>query len=234
MLTKKVDKSASKAGLVSNFSKGEGTTGYRIEMLIYGQVATYDCTKAVYDYIDQGRVGVYPNVMELIYIPIFDAQGVVVQLLQADGYENEENCLIDTIFSFATAMRTRPATAETLVTGDFFIIEGSKLIFASDYDAKKDALCYFVREGAMEEPGNNVVHQMADNFDIYTWDWATKGSPEATSAKDVDEMEGYVPGFQLGTIEDVYKCHWIWFGSLCGDDSKLDTICAFMNSKKVK
>lgn len=225
MNRKRVEKGTSVIGLVSNFAKTED--GYSLSMLSRGEENEYPCTQDVYDYIYNGRVGVYPNVLELVYILIFDPNGVVVQLLQADGYENAENCLIESTFSIATAMMSKPPTETTPRVGAFFKIENNQMIFSPNYDDEREELCYQAQTGPMEAAAANIIHQMAEGFDIYTWKWATKGFFEYTTPEELDGLDYYVPGFELGTLEDVYSCHWIWFGSLKGDDSKWDTICAF-------
>ena len=120
MQTKKIDKSRTRIGLVVDVRSGSGRTGFQIVMLIRRQTCTFDCEKEVYTYIDEGRYGHYPNVMEVFYIPIFNENGIIVQLLQADRFQNE-NCLIDTSFGLATyAMFRYQITEKTLKAGDFF------------------------------------------------------------------------------------------------------------------
>lgn len=229
MNRQKVDKKTSIIGLLSGFDKTDA--GLSLTMLHDGKSNTYPCTQDVYDYIYNGRVGIYPNVLELVYILIFNPYGVVVQLLQADGYENEDNCLVTSFYSIATAMRTKPATVKTPRCGDFFKIENNTLCFSADYDKNIDEICYYVQEGPFDKAGSNVMHQMAENFDIYTWNWPTKGSPEITDVTELDKLENYVPGFELGTLDDVYNCRWIWIGSIRGNDNKWDTICAFRHNE---
>lgn len=223
METKKLQKNSSKLGPVVGMERGED--GYKITMLYYNQATSYPCTKEVYDYIDQGRHNCYPNVMELIYAPVFDPCGVVVQLLQVDSYENKEGCLITTNLTFATARMDFPATKESLVVGDFIKIEGDKLMISPDYSQKQSHLAYFECNGQVPTIENGKAISIAPDISVYTWDWSKPKAPPAITG--IPE-EDYVPGFELGAIEDVNHCYWAWFGSLRGDDSVLDTVCFFV------
>lgn len=230
MLTKKVDKSKSKIGLVSETLQGQGKTGFQLEMLHRSRKYIYDCTEEVYQYIEKGRYGHYPNVMELFYIPIFDDQGVIVQLLQADHFQNE-NCLVETSFGLATySMFRYQITEKTLKAGDFFKLDGCIIRLADDFLDKKDQLVYLEYEGAIQEPRNGMMFKMAEDFDIYTLDWSKSKKPFSINCTREQAIEnGYGFGFSVGRPEDIENSYWIWFGSLRGDDTVIDAVCCFLN-----
>ncbi len=231
MYTKKIDKSKSKIGLAVDIIAGEGKTGYQLVMLVRSQRCTFDCSQEIYDFIDEGRFGHYPNVMELFYIPIFDEKGVVIQLLQADRFQNEENCLVDTSFGLATySMFSYPLTEKTLPVGAFFKLDGSIIKIADDFLAKKEQLVYLEARGAIKDPKNSMMFKMADDFDIYTWDWSQAKCPFSISlSREECIANNFVSGFKVGVPEDVESCYWIWFGSLRGNDDQIDTVCCFKN-----
>ena len=219
----KLDKTLCKLGPVVNFC--QTTDGYGLTMFHRDVAVEYACTKTVYDYLEQGRYGCYPNVMELIYVPICDHTGAVVQLIQADSFLNMEHALITTTFSIATAMATKPATAETIAVGNFFQFEGNVLRLSPEFSNLSEHLVYTEHTGAVGKPEDSLAIPIAEDITVYTWDWSKPKEPIERSgipAKD------YVPGHELGSIDDVNRCFWIWFGSLRGDDSKLDTVCCFV------
>ena len=100
MQTKKLDRSIVKIGLL--YSAEKTAEGCILRMLVRSKLQTFPCSREVYEYVDEGRFGHYPSVMELFYVPIFDETGCVVQLLQADRFQNEEGCLVETSFGLST------------------------------------------------------------------------------------------------------------------------------------
>lgn len=231
MNAKKMDKSWIKIGPVIDASKGEGQTGYQVTMLNRSKPSVYDCTEEVFSYIDNGRFGKYPNVMELMYIPLFDGNGVLHQLLQAGFFQNEANCLIDTSFALGTyAMFSYPITEKTLKSGDFFKLEGNVVHIAPDYSSKKDQLVYLEHRGAIAEPKNNMTFKLADDYDIYTWDWSKAKTPfSITCTREQAIANDFVSGYELGKPEDLENCYWVSFTSVRGNDKELDTVCCFLN-----
>ena len=212
-----------KLGPVVNFR--QTAEGCGLTMLSRHEAIDYACTKTVYDYLDQGRHGCYPNAMELIYVPICDETGKVVQLIQADSFLNEAHALIDTTFSIATAMAGKHPTTETPVVGKFFEFQGDILRLSDEFSHLAQHLVYQENRGAVPKPENGLAIPIVEDITVYTWDWSKPKAPiEITGIA----KEDYVPGHELGTLEDVNRCYWVWFGSLRGDDSKLDTICCFV------
>ncbi len=229
MNTKKLDRTLVKIGLP--YSAAPTEAGFELKMLIRSRLQSFPCSREVFDYIDEGRFGHYPSVMELFYVPIFDETGTVVQLLQADRFQNEKNCLVETSFGLATYEMLRyPITEKTLRTGDFFRLEGSVIRFADDFQEKEGQLRYLEYRGAIPKPGNGMMFKMADDFDIYTWDWSAALAPFSISCTREEAIANrFVEHFTVGKTEDVENAYWIWFGSLRGDDSVIDTVCCFMN-----
>ena len=229
MLTKKLDRTLVKIGLLYSSEKTE--EGYALQMLIRSKLHRFPCSREVYEYIDEGRFGHYPSVMELFYVPIFDENGCVVQLLQADRFQNEEGCLVETSFGLSTyAMLRYQITDKTLKSGDFFRLEGSVIRFADDFQEKEGQLRYLEYRGAIPKPMNGMMFKMADDFDIYTWDWADALAPFSVSCTREEAIANrFVEHFTVGKPEDVENAYWIWFGSLRGNDEEIDTVCCFLN-----
>lgn len=232
MQTKGIDKTKHRIGLVVDIRENsQNQSGYELDMLIRRKKYTYPCTKEIHDYIDIGRFGHYPNCAEVFYVPLFDENGVVTQLMQADRFQNERHCLIDTSFGLATYQMMRyPLTEETPKVGEFIKMEGSIIRFASDFLERKNQLVYLECRGAVPEPGNKMMIKMADDFDIYTWDWSKAKRPFTTNITREEAIEAnFVSAFEVGKPEDIEECYWIWFGSLRGDDDVLDTVQCFKN-----
>lgn len=225
MNPKKLNKNLCKLGPVTNMAKGVGQTGYQLTMLHLNDTVTYDCSQEVFDYLDQGRHNCYPNVMELIYAPICNENGTIIQLLQVDSYENEEGCLIHTNLTIATAKAGHPMAEKPVTVGEFFQIDGDAIRFAPDFWEKESKMAHLTYSGSVPKPENGMELKIVPDISIYTWDWTKPKAPPAITG--ISE-EDYVPGFTLGSLEDVERCCWVWFGSLRGDDSKLDTVCFFV------
>lgn len=230
METKKLDKTKVKIGLVYEACMDvEGN--YRLDMLIRSKLQSFRCTEEVYSYIQDGLYGHYPSVAEMFYMPVFDETGTVIQLMQADHFQNEKACMVDTSFGLSTyAMMRYPITEKTPTVGEFFTLEGSVIRMAEDFNERKGELVYLEYEGAIPEPRSNMMFKMADDFDIYTWDWSQALAPFTTNCSAEYARENqYVTHFSVGKPEDLGKSYWIWFGSLRGDDSVIDTVCCFLN-----
>lgn len=231
MLTKGIDKKNLKIGLVHEIYTGDGPTGYEIEMIIRSKIERYHCSQDVYDYIDNGRFGNYPNAAELFYALIFNAEGIIVQLMQADNFQNEENALITTTFSFGTYAMFRYAIDEnTPKVGEFLSIDGSVIRLSDDFTARKDSIIYVSYAGAIQEPKSKMMFKMADDFDVYTWDWGDAKQPfSITCTKEEAKANDFVTSFKVGKPEDIADCYWVTFDALHGDGNVIDTVCCFKN-----
>ncbi|WP_269478300.1 hypothetical protein [Hominibacterium faecale] len=224
-----IDKSINKIGFVTEIFKDQGRTGYQIQMLIRSKEYMFDTEKDVYDFIDAGRYGQYPSIVEFLYMPIFDENGIVKQLIMADTFENE-NGLLQTHIEFGTyAMFKYKISDETLKTGDFFTIEGNTLTF-DKFDENKDKLVYLEYGGSVPAPKNGMSLKLAPDVDVYIWDWRKALKPFSISCTREEAIANkFVTRFQVGQLEDIKLGHWIDLVSARGDESVIDTIVCFIN-----
>lgn len=231
MIIKGIDKKKLSIGLVNEIYKGEGPTGYEITMLMRSKIERFPCTEEVYDYIDNGRFGHYPNAAELFYALVFDATGTVVQLMQADNFQNEEHALITTGFSFGTySMFRYPLDEKTPNAGDFLRLEGNVIHLCDDFNTKKDELVHLSYTGAIPNPKSRMMFKMADDFDVYTWDWSEAKTPfSITCTKEEAIANDFISCFKVGKVEDIAECYWVTFSATRGDDDVIDTVCCFKN-----
>lgn len=230
METKKLDKKRVKIGLVYDMHAHEDGA-YSLDMWIRSKLRTFKCTREVHDYMADGLYGHYPSASEMFYMPVFDETGTIVQLMQADHFQNEKACMVDTSFGLGTyAMMRYQITDQTPRVGEFFTLDGNVIRMADDFNEKKDKLVYLEYEGAIPEPRSGMMFRMAEDYDIYTWDWADATAPfNDKCTAEYAKAHNFVTHFELGKPEDLTKGYWIWFGSLRGDDSVIDTVCCFLN-----
>lgn len=225
-----IDKSKCKVGVVTEIYKGEGKTGYQIQMLIRGKEYIYDVLEDIYDEIDKGRYGRYPCITEYLYIPVFNEDGVVQQLLIDDYSDRYENGLFETHLEFGTyAMFKYLLTEDAPKGSDLFRIEGNKLIFHG-LSKHKDRIIALSYSGAMPEPKDSMTLKLADDLVVYVWDWSQALKPfSITCTREEAIANKFVTRFQVGTKEDINDGHWIDLVCTRENEKEIDTAIVFKN-----
>jgi len=225
-----IDKSKCKIGVVTELYEGSGKTGYQIQMLIKSKEYIYDIEKDVWDKLDVGRYGRYPCITEYLYIPVFNEEGVIQQLIMDEYSERYPNGLFESHIEMGVyAMFKYKLTEDSICSGDIFEINGNEIFF-NGVAENKDKLIALNYGGVIPEPKDKLTLKLADDIDVYVWDWSKSLKPfSITCTREEAIANKFVTRFQVGEIKDIAEAHWLDLLSTRDKESEIDTAIVFKN-----
>lgn len=225
----KIDKTKCKFGFVSKLYEGVGRTGYQMDMLFHNGKQTFDITKDTYDYCDERMYGQYPCLGEYFYMPLFDENGIVTQVVYVNDYWEPDN-LFQTGLAIGTyAMFKYQITPETPKTGEFISLDGDTVLFTKLNHYLANGAIKSINYGGIPEPKDGLALKLAPDAVIYTWDWRKSKVPFHRCSKEEAIANDFVTSFDLGVREDILDSYWVTFCSVRGDDSVIDLVKCYKN-----
>ena len=220
-------------GLITGFYETpESPTGYRMTMFVRSREKTYDVAESVWRLQFAPEYNPYPCLGEYFFSPVFDERGVVVRLVDVNDIHAAGNP-IKTGLSIGTyAMFRVPITDGTPSIDMYLTAGGGCLTINGLEDAdKRGLLTNLVYGGEISSVSDGTCIRLAEDADVYTWDWRKAKQPFARCSREEAKKRGYVTRFSLGSLDDLTcGCYWFSVYSTRGDESVCDMVNIFLNA----
>ncbi len=221
-------------GTIIGFEEKESSrTGYQISMLHRGEERTMDITKEAYQIRWDPNYDPYPVLGEEVFMAKFDENGVICELIETNDISQGTAPVKTGLVLGTTRMFKKKITAETPTIGDILKIDGDTVTLVDfDRNMENGEIAHCVCRGAMPELHDGVTFKLAEDVNVYVWDWSSALAPFHRCSREEAKALNFVERFQVGSKEDLMKnCYWANFYSTRGNENEIDLIKCFLNKE---
>jgi len=229
MILTTFDLSKSVIGFIIGFQEGRGRTGYQVKMLVRSQEVIFDATEEVYLVKDTTEFFPYPCLGEVMFMAQFNCDGVLDYLINLSDITLPENPIPSGLVMGTYAMFKKKIDEKTPKFGDILSVNGNTVTL-NNYDSciADGSICHSVYKGVIT-PHDGFSFELAQDTDIYLWDWSSALQPFAKCSREEAIERKYVTRMSLGSIEDIPDTYWLGFYSTKGNKDVIDTVKCFKN-----
>lgn len=219
-------------GLIIEFKENPSSrTGWQVKMYHRGQEYLFDITEEAAAVKDDPQYFPYPCLGEHPFMPVFDASGVITELVNVNNTTIPGNPIKTALVMGTTRMFKKKIEENTPTFGDILDIENDVVTFkAFDHYEEIGEIAHCVYTGAMEKPHDGMSFKLASDVNVYVWDWASALAPFRRCSREEAKALKFVEHFSIGSTEDILKnCYWVSFFSTRGNEQEIDFVKCFLN-----
>lgn len=217
--------------IVGFFEDKDSKTGFQVKMLVRDDEKLFDITEEAYQIKYAKEYATYPCIGEVIWLPTFNKDNVIIELDYARKSVRKENavntvCIISTSKAFKVKI-----TDKTPQLKDLIKIEGDKVTFSGlDANIKNGYVSVATRAGNIPELKDGNSLNLAADCVVYVWNWAQATTPFERVTREEAEKRNFPTRFHLGSREHLMKnVYWTNFLSTRGNEDEIDLIQCFLN-----
>lgn len=219
-------------GLITGFSETpDSPTGYRMTMFVRSEERSYNVSENVWQIQFSPAYNPYPCLGEYFFSPVYDENGVVVRLVDVNDIHAEGNPITTGLSVGTYAMFKVPITADTPAMDRYLTFENGYLtINGLEAANEQGALTNLVFGGGVSTVKDGTTLRLAEDADVYTWDWRKAKQPFARCSREEAAAREYVTAFSRGSMDDIRQaCYWFSIYSTRGDENVFDMVNIFLN-----
>ena len=218
-------------GLILGFDEKPGRTGYQVTMYLRGEEHTFDVTEEAYQIRWTTKYFPYPVLGEIVFMLEFDKNGIVIDFIDINDISKGDGPIKTGLVMGTCLMFKKKLLEDTPSMGDILTIEGNTVTMVNfDKNRESGEIGHCVYGGAMPTPKDGMSFKLAEDVNVYTWDWASALAPFCRCTREEAAEKQFVSRFSNGSTADILKnCYFINFYSTRGNEEEIDFIKCFLN-----